>query len=231
MALASRFPDVEIPELSVPQFVLAGAARARRPPGADRRALRRDHHPRRARLLRRAPGRRAARPRPRQGRRRRRLHARTPSGTRWSSTASPPPAASSARSTRCTRPRRSPSSCTTPGAKLLRHRLRRFLERAPPRRRESPVDEIIVLDGAEGHASLRDLLTADRARRPGRRSTRPTIWSRCRTPAAPRGCPRASCSPTATSSRTSPAPRCSPTSRDDRVIAVLPFFHIYGLTC
>ena len=32
MALASRYPDVEIPELSVPQFVLAGAAgRADRP--------------------------------------------------------------------------------------------------------------------------------------------------------------------------------------------------------
>ena len=36
MALASRFPDVEIPELSVPQFVLAGVAeRADRPALVD----------------------------------------------------------------------------------------------------------------------------------------------------------------------------------------------------
>jgi acyl-CoA synthetase (AMP-forming)/AMP-acid ligase II len=63
-----------------------------------------------------------------------------------------------------------------------------FLDRAKAAVGKAPLDEIIVMDGAEGHASLLDLL-----------GSQETTWSPFRTPAAPPGCPRASCSPTATS--------------------------------
>ena len=56
----------------------------------------------------------------------------------------------------------------------------------------------------------------------------------CRGPAVllgHQGCPRASCSPTATWWPTSRRPGALPTwPRTRRIIAVLPFFHIYGLT-
>ena len=68
----------------------------------------------------------------------------------------------------------------------------------------------------------------------GRRwtSTRRTTWSRCPTPAARPACPRASCSPTATWWPTSAQsrPLIDLRATDERIIAVLPFFHIYGLT-
>ena len=66
-------------------------------------------------------------------------------------------------------------------------------------------------------------------RRTSRSNRRPTSPC-CRTPPAPPARPRASCSPTATWSPT-PCSRCrrSPSEPDDVVLAVLPFFHIYGM--
>ena len=83
MALASPYPDVEIPNLSVPEFVLAaGKERPDAPALID--GLKGDiDHPRPAGRLRRAGGREPARPGPAQGRRRRRLlpeHALVPGG-------------------------------------------------------------------------------------------------------------------------------------------------------
>ncbi|MGZ4548606.1 MAG: AMP-binding protein [Blastococcus sp.] len=105
-----------------------------------------------------------------------------------------------------------------------------FLDRATAATEQTPVDEIIVLDGAEGHASLRDLLG----------TTAPT--------------PRVDIDPANDlvtlpySSGTTGLPKgvmlthrnlvanvaqCRSLidmGEDDRTLAVLPFFHIYGLT-
>ena len=91
------------------------------------------------------------------------------------------------------------------------------------------VEEVFVCDAAEGYRSIHDLMALG-AEPTKWRSTRRSTSPSCRTRAAPER-PRGSCSPTATWSPTSP--RQSNTlalSPDDRVIAVLPFFHIYGLT-
>ena len=53
-----------------------------------------------------------------------------------------------------------------------------------------PAARLVVLDGAEGHPSLRDLL-ATGARRPTSASIPPRMWPCCRTPPAPPAGPRA----------------------------------------
>jgi acyl-CoA synthetase (AMP-forming)/AMP-acid ligase II len=75
------------------------------------------------------------------------------------------------------------------GAKVL-ITISLFIDRASAAVEKSPVDEVIVLDGAEGHANLLDLLGSN-APSVQWTSTRPTTWSRSPTPAARPGCPRA----------------------------------------
>ena len=93
MALASPYPDVEIPDLSVPEFVLAaGKERPDAPALIDGVSGETITHGQLA-----APRRPARRRAARDGACARATSspssARTPSGTRSSSTASPPPAA------------------------------------------------------------------------------------------------------------------------------------------
>ena len=103
-----------------------------------------------------------------------------------------------------------------------------FLETATAAIADSAVKEVYVIGEADG-------LHVDRLARRARRSRSrcrsiSTTSSCCRTPRARPAWRRASCSRTATSSRTSS--RRSARSRcdeDDAFVAVLPFFHIYGM--
>jgi len=115
------------------------------------------------------------------------------------------------------------------GAKLL-ITISLFMDRATAAVEKSSVDEIVVLDGAEGHANLFDLLGADAP------SVQVDIDPANDLVALPY------------SSGTTGLPKgvmlthrnlvanvaqCRPLinlGEDERIIAVLPFFHIYGLT-
>ena len=82
--------------------------------------------------------------------------------SRSSSTACCGPAPRSPPSTRCTRRTTSRNQLTDAGAELALHRLRAAARRParPPNGPGSRPTRLVVLDGAEGHPSLQDLLAA-----------------------------------------------------------------------
>src|SRR3954452_21107355 len=106
-----------------------------------------------------------------------------------------------------------------------------FLDRAQEAAAKSPVDEIIVLDGAEGHASLVDLLTSDAPSvqvefDPAEDLV--TLPYSSGTTGLPKGVMLTHRNLVADVSQARPLVELA--EGDERIIAVLPFFHIYGLT-
>ncbi|WP_222267698.1 4-coumarate--CoA ligase family protein [Modestobacter marinus] len=229
MALASRYPDVEIPALSVPQYVLAGAAERTDSPalvdGLSGETIRFGQ-------LASHVGRVAAA-----------LHARGLRKGDVVAVFSPntiwyPVVFHGIAAAGCVV---SPiNSLYTPdeiafqlkdsGAKAL-ITISLFLDRAQAAVAQQPVDEVIVLDGAEGHASLRDLLTSDAP--PVDVDIDPatdlvTLPYSSGTTGLPKGVMLTHRNLVAN------VAQCRPLFElhedDERVIAVLPFFHIYGLT-
>ncbi|MGY1915040.1 4-coumarate--CoA ligase family protein [Blastococcus sp. SYSU DS0973] len=115
------------------------------------------------------------------------------------------------------------------GAKIL-ITISLFLDRATAAAEKSPVDEIIVLDGAEGHANLFDLLGADAPSvqvdiDPANDLV--TLPYSSGTTGLPKGVMLTHRNLVANVAQCLPLLR---TGADERIIAVLPFFHIYGLT-
>jgi acyl-CoA synthetase (AMP-forming)/AMP-acid ligase II len=115
------------------------------------------------------------------------------------------------------------------GAKML-ITISLFMDRAGAAVEKSPVDEIVVLDGAEGHASLLDLL--------GSQAPSPqvdidpatdlvTLPYSSGTTGLPKGVMLTHRNLVANVAQCRPLIRLSD---EERIIAVLPFFHIYGLT-
>ncbi|WRL64131.1 AMP-binding protein [Blastococcus brunescens] len=115
------------------------------------------------------------------------------------------------------------------GAKIL-ITISLFLDRATAAAEKSPLDEIVVLDGAEGHANLFDLLGADAPSvqvdiDPG--TDLVTLPYSSGTTGLPKGVMLTHRNLVAN------VAQCRPLislGEDERIIAVLPFFHIYGLT-
>ncbi|SNS98066.1 Acyl-CoA synthetase (AMP-forming)/AMP-acid ligase II [Geodermatophilus pulveris] len=105
-----------------------------------------------------------------------------------------------------------------------------FLDRARAAVADTPVDEVVVLDGAEGHASMRDLLTTDA---PSVRvdidpaEDLVTLPYSSGTTGLPKGVMLTHRNLVANVAQCRPLIRMG---ADERIIAVLPFFHIYGLT-
>ncbi len=105
-----------------------------------------------------------------------------------------------------------------------------FLDRALAATERSPVDEIIVMDGAEGHASLVDLLSTDAP--PVKVDIDPandlvTLPYSSGTTGLPKGVMLTHRNLVANVAQCRPLIQLG---ADERIIAVLPFFHIYGLT-
>jgi acyl-CoA synthetase (AMP-forming)/AMP-acid ligase II len=115
------------------------------------------------------------------------------------------------------------------GAKIL-ITISMFLDRATAAVEKSPVDEIIVLDGAEGHANLLDLLSSD-APSPqvdiDPANDLVTLPYSSGTTGLPKGVMLTHRNLVANVAQTRPL---IDLQEDERIIAVLPFFHIYGLT-
>jgi acyl-CoA synthetase (AMP-forming)/AMP-acid ligase II len=115
------------------------------------------------------------------------------------------------------------------GAKIL-ITISMFMDRAGAAVEKSPVDEIVVLDGAEGHANLFDLLGADAPAvtvdiDPANDLV--TLPYSSGTTGLPKGVMLTH------RNLVSNVTQCLPllkTGAEERIIAVLPFFHIYGLT-
>jgi acyl-CoA synthetase (AMP-forming)/AMP-acid ligase II len=115
------------------------------------------------------------------------------------------------------------------GAKIL-ITISLFLDRATAAAEKSPVDEIIVLDGAEGHANLFDLLGADAPSvqvdvDPANDLV--TLPYSSGTTGLPKGVMLTHRNLVANVAQTRPL---IDLQEGERIIAVLPFFHIYGLT-
>ncbi|RZU34026.1 4-coumarate--CoA ligase family protein [Blastococcus saxobsidens] len=228
MALASRYPDVEIPNVSVPEFVLAaGKERPDAPALID--GLKGDviTHGQLAAYVDRVAA---------------NLHARGLGkgdvvavfcpNTPWFPVVFHGIAAAG-----CVM---SPiNSLYTPdeiafqlkdsGAKIL-ITIGLFLDRATAAAEKSPVDEIIVLDGAEGHANLFDLLGADAPSvtvdiDPANDLV--TLPYSSGTTGLPKGVMLTHRNLVANVAQCLPLLK---TGADEKIIAVLPFFHIYGLT-
>ncbi|MGZ4507579.1 MAG: 4-coumarate--CoA ligase family protein, partial [Blastococcus sp.] len=115
------------------------------------------------------------------------------------------------------------------GAKIL-ITISLFLDRAKEAAEKSPVDEIVVLDGAEGHANLFDLLGADAPSvsvdiDPANDLV--TLPYSSGTTGLPKGVMLTHRNLVANVAQTRPL---IDLQTDEKIIAVLPFFHIYGLT-
>jgi acyl-CoA synthetase (AMP-forming)/AMP-acid ligase II len=115
------------------------------------------------------------------------------------------------------------------GAKML-ITISMFMDRATAAAEKSPVDEIVVLDGAEGHANLFDLLGADAPSvtvdfDPANDLV--TLPYSSGTTGLPKGVMLTHRNLVANVAQCLPLLK---TGADERIIAVLPFFHIYGLT-
>src|SRR3982750_3574717 len=105
-----------------------------------------------------------------------------------------------------------------------------FLERVPAAVEKTPVDEILVLDGAEGHASLVDLLSSQApsvqvAIDPANDLV--TLPYSSGTTGLPKGVMLTHRNLVANVAQTRPL---IDLQEGEKIIAVLPFFHIYGLT-
>src|SRR4051812_33057404 len=115
------------------------------------------------------------------------------------------------------------------GAKIL-ITISLFLDRAKEAAGKSPVDEIVVLDGAEGHANLFDLLGADAPSvsvdiDPANDLV--TLPYSSGTTGLPKGVMLTHRNLVANVAQTRPL---IDLQDEERIVAVLPFFHIYGLT-
>ena len=115
------------------------------------------------------------------------------------------------------------------GAKIL-ITISLFMDRAAAAAEKSPLDEIIVLDGAEGHANLFDLLGADAPSvtvdiDPANDLV--TLPYSSGTTGLPKGVMLTHRNLVANVAQCKPLIEIG---EDERIIAVLPFFHIYGLT-
>ncbi|CCG01244.1 4-coumarate--CoA ligase family protein [Blastococcus saxobsidens] len=228
MALASRFPDVEIPDVSVPEYVLA-AGRDRPDAPALIDGLKGDviTHGQLAAYVDRVAANLHAR-----GLRKGDVVAVFCPNTPWFPVVFHGIAAAG-----CVM---SPiNSLYTPdeiafqlkdsGAKIL-ITISLFLDRATAAAEKSPVDEIIVLDGAEGHANLFDLLGADAPSvqvdiDPANDLV--TLPYSSGTTGLPKGVMLTHRNLVANVAQCKPLINIG---EDERIIAVLPFFHIYGLT-
>ncbi len=228
MALASPYPDVEIPNLSVPEFVLAaGKDRPDAPALID--GLKGDviTHGQLAAYVDRVAANLHAR-----GLRKGDVVAVFCPNTPWFPVVFHGIAAAG-----CVM---SPiNSLYTPdeiafqlkdsGAKIL-ITIGLFLDRATAAAEKSPLDEIVVLDGAEGHANLFDLLGADAPSVQvdiDPETDLVTLPYSSGTTGLPKGVMLTHRNLVAN------VAQCRPLislGEDERIIAVLPFFHIYGLT-
>jgi acyl-CoA synthetase (AMP-forming)/AMP-acid ligase II len=106
-----------------------------------------------------------------------------------------------------------------------------FLDRAQEATRKAPVDEIIVMDGAEGHASLVDLLSSDAPSPQVEFDPAEDLVAlpySSGTTGLPKGVMLTHRNLVADVSQARPLVELH--EGDERIIAVLPFFHIYGLT-
>jgi acyl-CoA synthetase (AMP-forming)/AMP-acid ligase II len=106
-----------------------------------------------------------------------------------------------------------------------------FLDRAQEAVAKAPVDEIIVLDGAEGHSSLVDLLTSDAPSAQVEFDPAEDLVAlpySSGTTGLPKGVMLTHRNLVANVSQARPLVELA--EGDERIIAVLPFFHIYGLT-
>jgi acyl-CoA synthetase (AMP-forming)/AMP-acid ligase II len=115
------------------------------------------------------------------------------------------------------------------GAKIL-ITISMFMDRATAAVEKTPVGEIVVLDGAEGHANLFDLLGADAPSvqvdiDPANDLV--TLPYSSGTTGLPKGVMLTHRNLVANVTQCLPLLK---TGADERIIAVLPFFHIYGLT-
>ena len=115
------------------------------------------------------------------------------------------------------------------GAKML-ITVSPFLDRARAAAEKQPVEEIIVMDGAEGHASLRDLLSSQ-APSPqvqiNPEADLVTLPYSSGTTGLPKGVMLTHRNLVANVAQCEALFKVGP---GERLVAVLPFFHIYGLT-
>jgi acyl-CoA synthetase (AMP-forming)/AMP-acid ligase II len=115
------------------------------------------------------------------------------------------------------------------GAKIL-ITISLFMDRAAAAAEQTPVDEIVVMDGMEGHASLLDLLGSDAPSvqvdiDPANDLV--TLPYSSGTTGLPKGVMLTHRNLVANVAQTRPL---IDLQDEERIVAVLPFFHIYGLT-